>query len=73
MLSAISVDGRVAGGEAPLAGLLERLASEGYVGACDAEIRGGWNRGGGDEGHFGVVLFLIILVFSLIQLRLSRS
>lgn len=38
--------------------LLERLASEGCVGACDAEIRGGWNRGGGDEGHFGVVLFL---------------
>ena len=38
--------------------VLERLASEGRVGACDAEIRGGWNRGGGDEGHFGVVLFL---------------
>lgn len=23
-----------------------------------AEIRGGWRRRGGDEGHFGVVLFL---------------
>lgn len=38
--------------------VLERLAADGCVGACDAEIRGGWNRGGGDEGHFGVVLFL---------------
>lgn len=38
--------------------VLDRLAGDGCVGACDAEIRGGWNRGGGDEGHFGVMLFL---------------
>lgn len=35
------------------------LAATGYGRAdayCDAVIRGGWDRGGGDRGHFGVRL-----------------
>jgi HIRAN domain len=30
----------------------------GHYGACTANIRGGWDRGGGDTGHYGVVLDL---------------
>jgi hypothetical protein len=28
------------------------------IATCRASIRGGWDRGGGDVGLFGVVLFL---------------
>lgn len=38
--------------------VLEALEKRGQVGACQAEIRGGWDRGGGDEGHFGISLNL---------------
>jgi len=37
----------------------EMLAGVGYAGhpaVCAAIIVGGWDRGGGDEGHFGVKL-----------------
>jgi len=37
----------------------DRMRSDGYAGViakCAAKIRGGWNRGGGDIGHFGVTL-----------------
>jgi hypothetical protein len=37
------------------AGPLDSLAAGAY--ACDAEIRGGW-QSGGDEGHFGVIVWL---------------
>jgi hypothetical protein len=30
----------------------------GRLAACSAVVRGGWDRGGGDEGAFGVVLDL---------------
>lgn len=39
----------------------DRLASAGHsslVGRCDAVIRGGWDRGRGNTGHFGVKLDL---------------
>lgn len=35
----------------------KRLAEAGYPGSpatCSAMIIGGWDRGGGDQGHFGV-------------------
>jgi len=38
-----------------------RLKEAGYPelrGRCDAIIVGGWDRGGGDRGHFGVKLDL---------------
>lgn len=38
-----------------------RLAKAGHpniIGVCGAVIRGGWDRGGGDRGHFGVWLDL---------------
>lgn len=38
--------------------VLARLAAKRMVGACNAMIVGGWNRGGGDEGHFGIRLDL---------------
>lgn len=38
--------------------ILEALEKRGQVGACQAEIRGGWDRGGGDTGHFGISLDL---------------
>jgi hypothetical protein len=34
------------------------LERDGWVGCCAAEIRGGWDRGGGDTGHYGVFLEL---------------
>lgn len=39
----------------------QRLAEAGYprlIGRCRAHIRGGWDRGGHDRGHFGVWLDL---------------
>ncbi len=35
-----------------------RLAEQQQVGACSATIIGGWDRGDGDTGHFGVTLDL---------------
>jgi HIRAN domain len=35
-----------------------RLAGQQQVGACSATITGGWDRGDGDTGHFGVILDL---------------
>jgi HIRAN domain len=35
-----------------------RLAEHRQVGACSATITGGWDRGDGDTGHFGVILDL---------------
>jgi HIRAN domain len=35
-----------------------RLADQQQVGACSASITGGWDRGDGDTGHFGVTLDL---------------
>jgi hypothetical protein len=35
-----------------------RLLDRGQVGACAATITGGWDRGDGDTGHFGVMLDL---------------
>lgn len=60
---AVQVDGMTVGylsrGRAPsYSPVLRRLASQGFVAACDAEIRGGWDRGGGDQGSFGITLFL---------------
>jgi hypothetical protein len=60
---AVMIDGRPVGHLArpvarayrPLVGAA--LASAGEA-TCRAEIRGGWERGGGDVGRFGVVLWL---------------
>jgi len=41
----------------------QRLKEDGHpslTGVCSAVIRGGWDRGGGDVGHFGVFLDLPI-------------
>ena len=38
--------------------VLRKLAKSKHLGACDAQIKGGWDRGNGDEGSFGVTLFL---------------
>jgi hypothetical protein len=35
-----------------------RLAEQRQVGACSATITGGWDRGDGDTGHFGITLDL---------------
>jgi hypothetical protein len=35
-----------------------RLAEQQQVGTCSATITGGWDRGDGDAGHFGVTLDL---------------
>jgi hypothetical protein len=35
-----------------------RLAEQQQVGSCSATITGGWDRGDGDTGHFGVSLDL---------------
>jgi hypothetical protein len=35
-----------------------RLAEQRQVGACSATIAGGWDRGDGDTGHFGITLDL---------------
>jgi hypothetical protein len=35
-----------------------QLADQHQVGACSATITGGWDRGDGDTGHFGVTLDL---------------
>lgn len=40
---------------APVAG---RLAQRGYTAVCRATVVGGWKRGRGSEGHFGVRLDL---------------
>ena len=37
--------------------IAETIAAEGEA-RCEAEIRGGWERPGGDIGRFGVVLLL---------------
>lgn len=39
-------------------GLLTQLAAEGIVPTCRARIIGGWDRGAGDEGHFGLRLLV---------------
>jgi len=38
--------------------VLRTLARERKIGLCLARVRGGWRRAGGDEGHYGVILFL---------------
>ena len=38
--------------------IIDSLAAVGSVAACRASLSGGWDRGGGDRGHIGVVLFL---------------
>ena len=37
---------------------MERASYPGVTATCSAMIVGGWNRGGGDQGHFGVKLDL---------------
>lgn len=36
--------------------IIDRLAAQGMVAACRASISGGWDRGDGDRGEFGVRL-----------------
>ncbi len=36
--------------------VIDRLAADGKVAACRASVSGGWDRGGGDRGSFGVRL-----------------
>lgn len=38
--------------------MLESLERNHLVGCCDARIRGGWDRGDGDTGTFGIFLDL---------------
>ena len=38
--------------------LIEQIENAGAVALCAAQIRGGWRRSSGEEGHFGVVLFV---------------
>ena len=38
--------------------LMAEAGGAGRPAVCDALIVGGWNRGGGDEGHYGVRLDL---------------
>jgi hypothetical protein len=38
--------------------VIDRLASLGKVTACRASLKGGWDRGRGDSGSFGVTLHL---------------
>jgi len=38
--------------------VIDRVAEDGRVVACRASIQGGWDRGGGDRGSFGVRLYL---------------
>ena len=38
--------------------VLELAARAGKVVACEAVVTGGWDRGSGDEGHYGVKLRL---------------
>jgi hypothetical protein len=38
--------------------IIDRLAALGQVMACRAWLSGGWDRGLGDRGHIGVVLYL---------------
>lgn len=40
------------------AGILRETAKANKLVAVKARITGGWDRGGGDEGHFGVRLYL---------------
>lgn len=35
-----------------------RLTERGQVGSCSAQIRGGWDRGGGDTGEYGVTVYI---------------
>lgn len=37
---------------------IERINPDGLPITCDAKIVGGWKRGNGDEGHYGVNLSL---------------
>lgn len=37
---------------------LEEAGYDGITATCSAKIVGGWDRGGGDKGHFGVKLDL---------------
>ncbi|MGI5865821.1 MAG: HIRAN domain-containing protein [Myxococcales bacterium] len=45
--------------------VLHPLSAKGIVGTCPAVIVGGWDRGNGDEGHFGVKLKLAPPAFVL--------
>lgn len=38
--------------------VMQLLHRQGRPGICEATIRGGWDRGNGDEGHFGIWLEL---------------
>jgi hypothetical protein len=60
---AVYIDGRKVGHLPRLAAQAfapvgRRLAEQQQVGACSATITGGWDRGDGDTGHFGVILDL---------------
>jgi hypothetical protein len=39
--------------------VIDGLTSEGTPATCRASLSGGWDRGGGDTGHFGVVLNVV--------------
>ena len=59
----VEIDGRLVGYLSRRAAdaftpVADRLARAGQVGTCDAIINGGWDRGDGDTGHFGVRLDL---------------
>lgn len=60
---AVYIDGRKVGhlprpAAQAFAPVGQRLAEQRQVGACSAIITGGWDRGDGDTGHFGVTLDL---------------
>jgi len=59
----VEIDGRIVGylDRAGARVFRQRLAEAGYPGivaTCSAMIVGGWDRGDGDSGHFGVKLDL---------------
>lgn len=38
--------------------LIDAVAAAGHVVGCRASLTGGWDRGGGDRGNIGVILYL---------------
>jgi hypothetical protein len=56
--------------------VIDRLAAEGRLLACRARITGGWDRGTGDRGNFGVRLTLrapAALMEEMDETRVTRS